>query len=173
MTLVGQGLTLGPLIQRLGLEPDRAEEYEEAAARLQTARAGLARLDDIAAGTIESAANTGAPSSVTPEALREVETQLRDRYSHLVHRFTAKARRHTGAKTDDAQSAEDQEADGIEASADANRAAAHHWLRLAMIDAERRELIRLRDTNKIGDDTLHRIEHGLDLEQMLLSRRDR
>jgi monovalent cation/hydrogen antiporter len=47
VTLVGQGLTLGPLISRLGLEDDGAEEREEQMARQRVAEAGLGRLDDL------------------------------------------------------------------------------------------------------------------------------
>ena len=37
-----------------------------------------------------------------------------------------------------------------------------------MLDGEREELIRLRDENVIGDSVLHRVEAGLDLEEMML-----
>ena len=48
LTLVAQGLTLGPLIRALHLDGgDEGEETEERIARLQTAKAGVARLDDI------------------------------------------------------------------------------------------------------------------------------
>lgn len=47
-TLVGQGLTLGPLLRRTGLGDDGAEEREEVAARLAGAEAQLARLEDLA-----------------------------------------------------------------------------------------------------------------------------
>jgi monovalent cation/hydrogen antiporter len=48
VTLVGQGLTLGPLINRLGVRDDGAEGREEALARARTAEAALARLEEIA-----------------------------------------------------------------------------------------------------------------------------
>jgi Na+/H+ antiporter len=49
VTIVGQGLTLGPLIRRLGVHDDGAEEREEVAARVRLAEAGLARIDEIVA----------------------------------------------------------------------------------------------------------------------------
>ena len=41
-------------------------------------------------------------------------------------------------------------------------------LRLDLIKTERQELIRLWRTNEIGDETLHEIEHELDLEEARL-----
>ena len=47
-TLVGQGLTLGPLIRRLGLRGRRAaSSEEEVRARLETSAAALARIDEL------------------------------------------------------------------------------------------------------------------------------
>jgi monovalent cation/hydrogen antiporter len=43
-------------------------------------------------------------------------------------------------------------------------------LRLALVEAERKELIRLWRAQEIGDETLHEIEHELDLEETLLRR---
>jgi CPA1 family monovalent cation:H+ antiporter len=48
VTLVGQGLTLGPLIHRLGIRDDGIEQEEEVLARVRIAEAALARLDEIA-----------------------------------------------------------------------------------------------------------------------------
>jgi Na+/H+ antiporter len=48
VTLVGQGLTLPLLIRALGLEPDDAAEREDAKARIKSAEAALARLEELA-----------------------------------------------------------------------------------------------------------------------------
>jgi monovalent cation/hydrogen antiporter len=48
-TLVGQGLTLGPLIRRLRIVDDGAEEREEVAARVRLADAGIARVEELRA----------------------------------------------------------------------------------------------------------------------------
>jgi Na+/H+ antiporter len=48
VTLVGQGLTLGPLLNRLGVSDDGSEEREEVDARVRTAEAALARLEEVA-----------------------------------------------------------------------------------------------------------------------------
>ncbi len=47
VTLVGQGLTLGPLIDRLGICDDGEEGREEVAARIRLAEAALTRLDEV------------------------------------------------------------------------------------------------------------------------------
>ena len=48
VTLVGQGLTLGPLINRLGICDDGSEEREELHARRAMAEAALARIEELA-----------------------------------------------------------------------------------------------------------------------------
>jgi monovalent cation/hydrogen antiporter len=48
VTLVGQGLTLGPLIDRLGIRDDGEEEREEVLARLRLSEAAIERLEEIA-----------------------------------------------------------------------------------------------------------------------------
>jgi monovalent cation/hydrogen antiporter len=48
VTLVGQGLTLGPLIERLGVRDDGVEEREELLARMRIAEAALERAEDMA-----------------------------------------------------------------------------------------------------------------------------
>lgn len=48
LTLVGQGLSLGPIIRLLDLEQDGADAREHALAHLVAARAALSRLDELA-----------------------------------------------------------------------------------------------------------------------------
>jgi hypothetical protein len=45
-------------------------------------------------------------------------------------------------------------------------------MRDAMLDDERRAVVRLRDDGTIGDDVLRRIQRDLDLEQMLIDAGD-
>jgi CPA1 family monovalent cation:H+ antiporter len=47
-TLVLQGLTLAPLIRRLGIEDDGLDTYEELGARMHAADAALARVEELA-----------------------------------------------------------------------------------------------------------------------------
>ena len=72
-TLVGQGLTLPPLIRWLGLGDDGSEEHEEIHAREAATAAALARLDELV---------TEIPGHV------ELIDQLRDRYRHRADHFT-------------------------------------------------------------------------------------
>jgi hypothetical protein len=48
VTLVGQGLTLGPLLEALGLAEGDEQRRREALARQRVTEAGLARLDELA-----------------------------------------------------------------------------------------------------------------------------
>jgi Na+/H+ antiporter len=57
-TLVGQGLTLAPLIKRLGIEDDGQESHENTLARRRAAEAALARLDEL-----------GEPEWISPESV--------------------------------------------------------------------------------------------------------
>jgi CPA1 family monovalent cation:H+ antiporter len=171
VTLVGQGLTLRPLIAWLGLEPDRAEVEEETEARLQTARAALTRLDDMGSDNTQSSADDhgDAPEAPVDPEIRQVTEQLYDRYTHRIHQYSSETHRGAAARLEGSIAAEDLEAEAREADADIRRADSYQRLRLAMIAAERQELIRLRDEGRIGDGVLHRIERDLDLEQILLT----
>jgi Na+/H+ antiporter len=54
VTLIGQGLTLGPLLNRLGLAEGDEQRRREAVARQRVTEAGLARLDEMAeAGDVD------------------------------------------------------------------------------------------------------------------------
>jgi monovalent cation/hydrogen antiporter len=65
VTLVGQGLTLGPLIQRLGVTDDGVEEQEERVARQRMAEAGIGRIEEI-----------GEPDWISPESIGRARAQL-------------------------------------------------------------------------------------------------
>ena len=72
-TLVGQGLTLGPLIRWLGVEDDGAEEREEVAARVRMAEAAIARVEELTARTgcaTDTLERVRAPVRLPPPALR-------------------------------------------------------------------------------------------------------
>jgi len=170
VTLVGQGLTLGPLIRWLALEPDQIEAREEAEARLRTARVGLQQLDDIASGK-RASDHTEIGTDVSDDAdLRQAAEQLHGQYIHRVHYYRNLV--HRDPEDGDTRTPDDRERDDREAESDVRSSSAYQRLRLAMIKAERKELVRLRDTGRISDGTLHRIELDLDLEQMLLAGQD-
>jgi monovalent cation/hydrogen antiporter len=58
VTLVGQGLTLGPLIKWRGIEDDGQESHEDTLARRRAAEAALARLNEL-----------GEPDWISPESV--------------------------------------------------------------------------------------------------------
>jgi monovalent cation/hydrogen antiporter len=133
VTLVGQGLTLGPLIARLGLHDDGIEEREERIARQQVAEAGIGRIEEL-----------GEPDWIHPDSVERARNMLdyrRRRFSALV----------------------DGDGDGYEDRADA-------WRRLMydLYDAQRSELVGMRNRGEISDEVRRKIERDLDLEESRL-----
>jgi len=129
VTLVVQGLSLGPLIRRLRFPEDLTLHEEEHCAREASAAAALEKL-----------ARLGQEPWVVPahaDQLRARYTQRRDHSSAVM----------PGHADDTAQAA-----------------AAFRRLRHAMLTAERRTLVELRDRGKISDDVLHRLEQELDAD---------
>ena len=59
-------------------------------------------------------------------------------------------------------------ADGSVDGAIENKSAAHRRLTRELLSAERRELLRLRDAGAINDAVMRRVQHDLDLEELLL-----
>jgi monovalent cation/hydrogen antiporter len=148
-TLVLQGLTLKPLLRWLRLE-DSGELYnEEAHARRVAAEAALRQLEE------ESRPGDGAD----PEVVRT----LRRKYAARVDRWSARDREVHGTDDPDHRALADR--DGTSAE---RRATGHRRLSAAIIGAERRAIIQLRDAGAIGDEVLRRIQRDLDLETMLL-----
>jgi CPA1 family monovalent cation:H+ antiporter len=172
VTLVGQGLTLQPLIAALGLEPDHQADYEETRARLETARAALHRLDALELGGSPDDDGNNALEPVTDDpAVHPIVGELYDRYKHLIHRYSNEARTRSAPAAAESGVVSEPDEEAIEADLDERRAVWYRQLRLGMIDAERTELIRMRDDGEISDEVLHRVERDLDLEQTLLMAR--
>ncbi len=136
-TLVGQGLTLAPLMRWLGVVGSR-DRREELDARITTARAGLTHVEQ----------RLDAPWAPPREA-----------GEHLVGHYQDRLRMLDGLAHVDGAS------DAAEAPFDAAAARGSQRLRLEGVDAERRELIRLRNEGAIDDDVFHRLERELDLEE--------
>jgi CPA1 family monovalent cation:H+ antiporter len=148
-TLVLQGLTLKPLLRWLRLS-DSGELYnEEAHARRVVAEAALRQVER------ESKRGEGAD----PEVVR----LLRRQYAARVARWSARDREVHGADDPDHRALADRDGTAAE-----RRARGHRRLSRAIIDAERRALIQLRDRGAIGDEVLRRVQRDLDLETMLL-----
>jgi CPA1 family monovalent cation:H+ antiporter len=138
VTLVLQGFTLKFVIRWLGLKPDRETGEEETEARDRVTAAGLARLAQLK------------PENDTQ---REILEGLREKHTHIAHRFDAHAR-------------------GKRHEKDEARRDAYRKYRLEMIRGEREELVGLRDENVISDGVMRRIQRDLDLEQVLLESPD-
>jgi monovalent cation/hydrogen antiporter len=132
VTLVGQGLTLGPLINRLGVVDDGEEDREEVAARVRVAEAALARLEEL----------EGA-EWVRDETLGRV----RGLYDYRRRRFEARS-------------------DGDERYEE--RTDAYRRLMYEVFDAQREELVAMRNALDISDEVRRRIERELDLEESRL-----
>ena len=130
VTLVGQGLTLGPLINWLGIEDDGQESHEDTLARRRVAEAALARLEEL-----------GEPDWIRPESV----DRARQLFDYRQRRF--------GALEDGAD-------ENFEDRADA-------WRRLMydLFDAQRQELLELRNQGEISDDIRRNVERDIDLEE--------
>jgi Na+/H+ antiporter len=133
VTLVGQGLTLGPLIRRLRVEDDGSEEREEVLARVRLAEAAIARIEEL---TDED--------WTRPDTLERV----RGMYDYRRRRFAAR---------------EDGDGDHYE-----ERTGAYQRLMQELFDAQREELIGMRNRGDISDEVRRRVERELDLEESRL-----
>ncbi|WP_205697343.1 Na+/H+ antiporter [Conexibacter sp. SYSU D00693] len=135
VTVVGQGMTLGPLIERARIFDDEQSVAEqEAEARLRAAQAALDRLEELRE---EDWVRDG------------THERMRGLYEFRVRRFEAQL---------------DEADDG-----DIERGSqAYQQLRRQVLQAERAEIIRLRNRGLITDDIMRRIERDLDLEDARL-----
>ena len=129
VTLVGQGLTLGPLINRLGVVDDGEEEVEEIAARIRLAEAALARLEEL-----------------------EGADWVRDETLGRVRALYDYRRRRFEARTDGDERYEE-------------RTDAYRRLMYELFEAQREELVGMRNALDISDEVRRRIERELDLEE--------
>jgi CPA1 family monovalent cation:H+ antiporter len=121
LTLLVQGLTLGPIVRALHFEPEQTHHVEERLARREATRRGAEALEDLSH-----------EDWVDPRDVDALRVELRDRV----------------------QMNEQQ----------GGSFAGRRRLRLAMINAERRMLIRLRNEDAIADEVLRALEQELDLE---------
>jgi monovalent cation/hydrogen antiporter len=133
VTLVGQGLTLGPLIERLGITDDGSEEREEIAARVRLAEAALARVDEL---------------RDQDWARDDTLDRVSGMYDYRRRRFAAR---------------EDGDGDHYE-----ERSGAYQRVMHELLDAQREELIGMRNRGDISDEVRRRVERELDLEESRL-----
>ncbi|MGH2743108.1 MAG: Na+/H+ antiporter [Thermoleophilaceae bacterium] len=133
VTLVGQGLTLAPLIERLGVIDDGSEEREEVSARIRLAEAALARVEE----------------------LREEDWTRDDTLDRVRGMYDYRRRRFSAREDGDGEQYEE-------------RTGAYQRLMYELFDAQREELIGLRNRGDISDEVRRRVERELDLEESRL-----
>jgi monovalent cation/hydrogen antiporter len=140
VTLIGQGMTLGPLIRRLGVVDDGSLAHEEMHARAVATEAALRRLESLRAE---------APGHLP--LIDQLKESYGHRGEHYVHDDSG------SAITDDS---------GDELSPEEVEELEHDEIRRAVITAERLAVLELRDRGEISDDTLRSIERDLDLDEL-------
>jgi len=154
ITLVLQGPTLAPFARRLGIVADEEDVAEDAHARLAAAEAGLRKLEE---------------PEMTSSPYPEVVRYLRQRHRQRARRWAAREAEPHEGESEDVQHEHFTVAPSHEAAViDERRADEYRRVRSAMLGAEQRALLDLRDRGVIGDDVMRRIQRDLDLETMLL-----
>jgi CPA1 family monovalent cation:H+ antiporter len=144
-TLVVQGLTLRPLMLRLGLEDDGSVDREVGLARVETLRAAVA-----AAATCPGAETADLVRSRYELQLRRAEEdQARD------------GARLNGTMPEEAAAAPLVNCDGDGRAANADAAVIR-----AATEAQRRRLVALRSNGTIGDAAFQRVEEELDWAEL-------
>lgn len=137
VTLIGQGITFGPLVRALGLRADAADELRlRNRARAAAVRAALDRLASM---------DQRDDADVDPRVIDVVRQQLSARLERYQHRLDLLS---------DADETPDTR--GYEAAVAIRRVA---------IDAQRDELVRWRDAGMLPDQSLRAIERELDHEE--------
>jgi monovalent cation/hydrogen antiporter len=139
VTLIGQGLTFAPLLRRLGLRADEAEDAQiRHEARLAAIAAAVRTLDDMQAShEIPASIAAGARASLRRRA---------DRHERLYGMLA--------------------DADGDVGWTPELEAAVR--VQHAVIDAQREELIRWRNSGRMSDGCLRTLQHELDHEESVI-----
>jgi monovalent cation/hydrogen antiporter len=146
VTLIGQGLTFGPVARVLGVRADLADAaLVRTQARAAAVQAGLARLDQIAADDDMLGEAVPAPAL---DALRASLEQKARRYRQLLGRL------------------EEAGEDAVPAATPGYQVAVQ--ARRSIIDAQREELLRWRDAGHLPDASLRKLERELDHEERTL-----
>jgi monovalent cation/hydrogen antiporter len=142
VTLIAQGLTFAPLVNRLGLranETDNARQRNEA--RSASVQAALDRLDEI---------KHERHDNVEDQAIENMRRQLGHRMERYQRRLDL---------------LEQSDSDEVPHSPQYEAALG---VRRAVIDAQRDELLRWRDAGRLSDEGLRVLERELDHEERLL-----
>jgi CPA1 family monovalent cation:H+ antiporter len=144
-TLLLHGLTLPLVVRRLGVHGDEAhtDVVRAAAAQTRAANAAAKRLDEL------------------------IEEQRRSEQPSDVHERAAEVLRRWNTRRGDAAW---EQLGRAEDDIGESPATAFRRLRLEMLAAEREVLIAERDEERIDDEVLRSLLHGLDLEEATLNR---
>jgi hypothetical protein len=144
VTLLGQGLTFAPLVHRLGLRANRADlARERNEARSAAVRAALDRLDEI---------QHEKHDHIEDRAIENTRKQLSVRLERYRKRLDL---------------LEKAESDEVPVSPQYEAALA---VRREVIEAQREELLRWRDSGMLTDEGLRVLERELDHEERLAER---
>jgi len=138
VTLVGQGLTLGPLMRALRIQGDRSWSPDEAIARLEAAQAALDRLDELER-----------EGRISEERLRRMRELYRARFRRCMAVIGGDGDEARGEATHDT----------IERYGE---------LRRELIGVERNAILGLRNEGTLRQDTMRLIQRDLDLEEARL-----
>jgi monovalent cation/hydrogen antiporter len=163
VTLIGQGMTFGPIVSMLGLHADLTDQIRvRSEARLASLRAGLDCLDELVA---ERSAGKSTEPEPDPDADAAVDVAPdADAVAAVRARLTgqlARAQRRIAASD-----AADESEGGAPATAPADLAIAA--MRRAVIDAQRDELLRWRDAGRLPDASLRILQRELDHDEHAL-----
>jgi CPA1 family monovalent cation:H+ antiporter len=146
VTLVGQGSTFAPLVRAVGM---RANAVDQARlrnhARSAAVHAGLVRLDELQSRDHDA---------IDDDAIATLRTQLQHRLDRYQRRLDALV-----------------DAEAVMPATPAYEAALR--LHTEVIEAEREELLRLRETGQLPDASLRVLERELDHREVLLPARVR
>ena len=155
VTLVGQGLSLPPLLRLLGVTSDGTELHEEARARFRALDAAMNRLEELA----EQDWTTDMGLNYVRAYYEKRRHKLSTRFGKLDHEHTAAADGHGGhVHAEGADHLEDHR----------SRQENLRRLRQELLDTERATVIELRNRGVINDSVLRQVERDLDLEELQL-----
>lgn len=160
-TLLVQGLTLPALIRRLGVigREEQQDLINEAGTQHAAANAAVRRLEELVA------ADRGVPEDVVARLREKAEVRQFNAWERLGGRNGGGADGADGNGGADGRSEGEPAGGAIEPPTVAFRR-----LRRAMIDAEREVFLDARDSGRIDDEVLNRVQRELDLEEALLDR---
>jgi monovalent cation/hydrogen antiporter len=159
VTLIGQGVTFGPVVSILGLHADLTDQIRvRSEARLASLQAGLDCLDELVAerrpgSSVGADPDEGGEVAPDADAVAAVRARLTGQLARAQRRIAA-------------SDAADDSDGGAPVAAPADLAIAA--MRRAVIDAQRDELLRWRDSGRLPDASLRILQRELDHDEHAL-----